>query len=82
MTTTTLDAITAGLERIDLMKIDLEGAEAMALEGAQAMLQRTRRVIFEARPDDTGVSATVNALRGAGFAITPIDKYNQLAERV
>lgn len=81
VTTTTLDMITQGLERIDLMKIDLEGAEAMALEGAQDMLQRTRRVIFEARPDDKGVSATVDALRAAGFAITPIDKYNQLAER-
>lgn len=81
VTTTTLDALTQDIERIDLMKIDLEGAEAMALEGAQKMLQRTRRVIFEARPDDKGVSATVDALRAAGFAITPIDKYNQLAER-
>lgn len=81
VTTTTLDTIAQGLERIDLMKIDLEGAEAMALAGAQAMLARTRRVIFEARPDDRGVSATVDALRAAGFTISPIDKYNQLAER-
>lgn len=82
VTTTTLDAITQGIEQIDLMKIDLEGAEAMALAGAQDMLQRTRRVIFEARPDDQGVSATVDALKAAGFSIKPIDKYNQLAERV
>lgn len=81
VTTTTLDAITTGVERIDLMKIDLEGAEAMALAGGQAMLARTRRVIFEARPDDRGVSATVDALKAAGFTIKPVDKYNQLAER-
>ena len=81
VTTTTLDAITAQHARIDLMKIDLEGAEALALQGAQDMLRRTKRVIFEARPDDKGVSATVEALKAAGFAISRIDKYNQLAER-
>lgn len=81
VTTTTLDTIAAHYARIDLMKIDLEGAEAMALAGGREMLQRTRRVIFEARPDDEGVSATIKLLKSAGFTISRIDKYNQLAER-
>lgn len=80
--TTTLDAVTTGFEQIDLLKIDLEGAEAVALAGAKQALARTRRVIFEARPGDEGVCVTVEALKAAGFAIRPIDRYNQLAERV
>jgi|GEM_PF-3405173 len=79
--TTTLDEITADFDTIDLMKIDLEGAESLALAGAQTMLGKVKRVIFEARPDDPGVDATVAALKAAGFSIRPIDKYNQLAHR-
>jgi FkbM family methyltransferase len=81
VTTTTLDAITDGIERIDLIKIDLEGGELLALKGASLTLGRTRRVIFEARPGDKRVSEAVNLLKSAGFRITPIDKYNRLAER-
>ena len=81
VTTTTLDDLTAAIDRIDLIKIDLEGAESLALAGARQSLTRTRRVIFEARPGDQGVCGTVEALRTAGFAIRPIDRYNQLAER-
>jgi FkbM family methyltransferase len=45
-----LDAFLAasGLERADVIKLDLEGAEPMALEGARAALRTTRMLIFEA----------------------------------
>lgn len=37
-----------GLERADVIKLDLEGAEPMALEGAGAALRTSRMLIFEA----------------------------------
>lgn len=82
VTTTTLDLICASIDKVDLMKIDLEGAEALALKGGESMLAMTKRVVFEARPGDKGAGATADALEAAGFQISEIDKYNKLAERV
>lgn len=46
----TLDSFLAarGLQRADIIKLDLEGAEPMALEGARATLPTARMLIFEA----------------------------------
>ena len=38
----------AGLQRADIIKLDLEGAEPMALEGARTLLPTARMLIFEA----------------------------------
>jgi FkbM family methyltransferase len=38
----------SGLDRADIIKLDLEGAEPMALEGARAVLPTARMLIFEA----------------------------------
>ncbi len=47
----TLDWATAGLDRIDLMKIDIEGHELFAWRGARDMLARCRpRVVSEFHP--------------------------------
>ncbi|MGB6432093.1 MAG: FkbM family methyltransferase [Candidatus Acidiferrales bacterium] len=44
----TLDswASAAGIERIDLLKMDVEGAEYRVLEGAQAVIAKTRPVMW------------------------------------
>lgn len=48
----TLDETLAGLERLDVIKIDVEGAEARAWQGMQAILARHRPVlVFELSPD-------------------------------
>jgi len=49
VTTKTLDAIAASehIGKVDLLKIDLEGAAADALKGATELLKRTRYVVFE-----------------------------------
>ena len=48
----TLDAELAAAERVDLVKIDVEGAELHALQGGDATLRRHRPfVLFECGPD-------------------------------
>lgn len=49
VTTRTLDTIASaeGIGEVDLLKIDLEGAAADALQGATELLKRTRYIVFE-----------------------------------
>lgn len=77
--TTTLDAMTAGIERIAALKLDLEGAEPMALAGAGNMLKRTAAIVFESWAG--GRSETAKILQRHGFAISSIDGRNFLASR-
>jgi FkbM family methyltransferase len=69
--TTTLDDLTAGLDRIGLVKLDLEGAEVRALEGAQRVLREHRpALVIELEPDHLArQGATVEQLEGllAGY---------------
>lgn len=62
---TTLDALATGFERVDLIKLDVEGAEAAALAGASETLRTYRPVVIAAsyhRPGDE--TALVDQLRG------------------
>lgn len=77
--TTTLDCLSTKLKDIAVMKLDIEGAEPLALAGAAEMLKRTRVIIFESWSSDDGQTASL--LRAAGFAISPIDGRNFLACR-
>jgi FkbM family methyltransferase len=77
--TETLDKLLAGVAgEIDLIKMDLEGAEAMAIEGGSKVLARTRAVIFEQLEGD----AAGRLLASGGFALRMLDATNVLAERV
>lgn len=65
---TTLDRLSReqGLDRIDLLKIDVEGAELRVLAGGGDTVDRTRRIIVESLGD---AQADVRAfLLGRGFA--------------
>lgn len=44
---TTLDASLANVDVVDVMKIDVEGAEAMVIEGAAQVLSRVRYIVAE-----------------------------------
>jgi len=46
----TLDSITKKMKRIDLLKIDVEGAEIKVLRGATRTLRKTRNLILEVHP--------------------------------
>ena len=56
-----------GMTRVDLIKIDIEGAEVMAFEGARELLSRPDApdVIFEAHPG----SEAAKRLESSGYAI-------------
>jgi len=45
--TTTLDSLLEGYDRIDLLKVDAEGAEVRILEGGEKTLQRTSKLVLE-----------------------------------
>lgn len=77
--TTTLDAATMTTDWIAVMKMDLEGAEPLALAGAEQMLLKTGAIIFESWSSDGGEVGLV--LKARGFAISPIDGRNFLARR-
>ncbi len=73
--TETLDAVAArrGLGRVDLIHMDVQGAEALVLRGAAATLRRTTALWIEVaeRPLYAGQAARSEVeamLRGAGFA--------------
>lgn len=76
--TVTLDTALRGLPAIDLIKMDLEGAEYLALCGAKAVLARTNAVLFENNTRDPRIFALLN---GAGFAIEAIGNHDYLASR-
>ncbi len=65
---TTVDAVCdrQGIERIDLLKVDVEGAEVDVLRGAHAMLPRTRFVVLEYHSPDRRAAAAA-LLTAAGF---------------
>jgi FkbM family methyltransferase len=79
--TTTLDDLAAGLDRIALLKVDLEGAEAQAFAGGREMLGRTDAVVFEAWAGSDQGEDGKSGLTGAGFEMRQIDGNNILAVR-
>ena len=56
------------ISHVDLLKIDVEGAEALVLRGAEETLARTDRVILETTADDL-VSAVTELLHAHGFEL-------------
>jgi len=73
--TVTLAEILDEIGEVTLTKMDLEGAEDIALVGAGDSLQRVRAVIFEDRGD-----AHVSAMfRARGFSVERLDGANCLA---
>ncbi|MET0459454.1 MAG: FkbM family methyltransferase [Ilumatobacteraceae bacterium] len=67
---TTLDHALAAspVEKIDLLKMDIEGAEVDALRGAEASLAKTERIIAEYHSRDL-LDECTRILEGHGFAI-------------
>lgn len=76
--TTTLDAALTAVERVDLLKIDLEGAEYLALCGGAAVLARTACIVFESNDEDRRI---FDLLAAAGFTVERLDGCDFIARR-
>ena len=68
--TKTLDSIFAGenIEEVDLLKIDIEGAAADALKGAEKLLKKTKHVVFEIHTEEECRQAS-RILADSGFLL-------------
>lgn len=77
--TITLDEALAAYGPIDLIKLDLEGAEYAALQGAQAVLARTACVVFESNERDERI---VELLTRSGFLVEHLEGSDFVAHRV
>jgi FkbM family methyltransferase len=69
-----------GWPRVDVIKMDIEGAEPMAIEGMPALLSRSEhlRLVMEFAPDllrASGVNpkAFLSLLTSNGFSISPVE---------
>jgi FkbM family methyltransferase len=69
-TTQTLDSIfaTQSLEEVDLLKIDLEGAGAEALQGATQLIKKTKHVVIEMHPEEDSKKVS-KLLEGSQFLL-------------
>jgi FkbM family methyltransferase len=78
LSTRTLDDLLSATGWIDLIKMDLESAEPLALAGATEVLTRTGAVIFEQLADE---STAAELLIAAGFTLNHLDATNVIAIR-
>ncbi len=76
--TRTLDDLLPADRRIDLMKMDLESAEYLALKGAARVLTRTRAIIIEQLAGD---NSAIDLLKESGFQMLDLDGSNLLAAK-
>ncbi len=60
----TLDNIVdeAGLDTIDIVKIDVEGAEGLVIKGAERTLRKSRTILIEIWPENTWIISYLQAL--------------------
>ncbi len=68
-----------GEEEIDFMKMDIEGAELEALEGASNLLKHTKKVVVAAyhiRNGEVTASLVSDILRRAGFIVRTDENYH------
>lgn len=77
--TVTLDEALAAVERVDILKLDLEGAEFGALCGAQAVLARTGCVVFESKEEDPRIFSLLEA---GGIAVERLGAFDFVAQPV
>jgi FkbM family methyltransferase len=81
----TLDGVLrdSGIDHVDVMKIDVQRAEAEVLRGARATLQLNPNVaVFFEETSDIGIAESARILRDSGFNLKRLDDFNYVAERL
>ncbi|MBL4772684.1 MAG: FkbM family methyltransferase [Alcanivoracaceae bacterium] len=77
--TATLDEILMPYSSIDLLKLDIEGAELMALNGCKASLTKINSIIFESHTEAEDI---ILFLKSNGFRIDPLSGKDMLAVKI
>lgn len=75
----TLDELTAGLDEMSLLKIDVQGAESEVLQGAEQTLKKTKYILMETNfvpyyEQDSSVFASHELLLKSGFALSQLSE--------
>jgi len=71
-----------GVDHVDVMKLDVQRAEAEVLRGASTTLSSNRNVVvFFEETSETDSAESVRLLRESGFDLERLDDFNYLAER-
>ena len=71
----TLDAVCADFPAVDVLKIDVQGAEGLVLDGGHETLKRTRTVLIEVTfldPDPIGVLVRLRDAFGPWRVLNPV----------
>lgn len=70
-----------GLDRLDLIKMDIEGAEYLALKGAEPIITKYRpKIVLEASPGERNWSAAFELLSTLGYRSYLFGKEGKLVE--
>ncbi len=84
-----LDLLLEGVEHIDFMKMDIEGGEALAIEGAKTLLKdrKVGHLLLELHPDQlklAGSSAEklIDTITGAGYSGWLVDHSREVSREV
>ena len=78
---TRLDDYIPPNEQIALMKMDIEEAELVALEGASETLKRCDKIVIEAPEDRDDYLDIYDLLKGAKYKLERLDKGNLIATK-
>lgn len=83
----TLDELTASWSEISLLKLDIQGAELMALRGAEQALKKTRylfiEVNFTSQYDGMALFPEVHAyLNAAGFELVDMSEPQKIKDKI
>ncbi|MBW2523640.1 MAG: FkbM family methyltransferase [Deltaproteobacteria bacterium] len=70
----------ASIDRVSLMKIDVEGSEFALFDGETSWLERVDRVVLEVHADYGRPPAIIAALQDGGFATQVFDSAGQASE--
>jgi FkbM family methyltransferase len=75
--TDTLDNIVdeAGLDTVDFVKIDVEGAEGLVVKGAERTLRKARALLIEIWPENTWIISYLQALGYKLMTVISLDIY-------
>ena len=64
-----------GFDRVDFLKVDIEGSEFALFQGEIPWLDRVRRVAMEVHPSYGDVQALARSLRARGFSVRTTDEH-------